>query len=159
MFCVKCGKQLDDGNAFCPYCGAARASEIVQMPDTVDQQITGADVKNGSKKKIVLISSISIVVVALVLVCLAVAVLGGGSGNKVVGKWQATNSPTVYMTLNKDNTGEMSSGGISIKLNWTYSKSTNTITLNVVGADTFTVRYNPESDTISQNNVTFVRVS
>lgn len=24
MFCFKCGKQIEDGSAFCPYCGAAQ---------------------------------------------------------------------------------------------------------------------------------------
>ena len=158
MFCSKCGRQLDEEHAFCPSCGTARSSEAVQLSDTVDQQPASVAVKTSSKKKIILISSIC-VVAAIVLICLATAVLGGNSGNKVVGKWQAKDTPSVYMTLNKDNTGEMSSGGISIKLNWTYSKSTNVITLSVVGVDTFTVKYNPKSDTISQNNVTFIRVS
>lgn len=153
MFCPKCGKHLDEGTLFCPNCGTAQQNGDITIPKDTDQQVKITTVNTKSKKKVILLSAI-----AIVLICVGIFIFVGGSGNKVIGKWQEQNTPSVYMTLNKDNTGEISSGGLGVKLNWTYNESTHTITLNVVGMTSMTVTYNPANDTITKNGVIFVRV-
>ena len=153
MFCPKCGKQLDEGTFFCPNCGTAQQNGDITIPKGTDQQVEITTVNTKSKKKGILLSAI-----AIVLICVGIFIFVGGADSKVVGKWQEQNTPSVYMTLNKDNTGEISSGGWGVKVNWTYSQSTHTITLNVVGMTSMTATYNPANDTITKNDVIFVRV-
>ena len=46
MFCYKCGKQLEEGTAFCPDCGAAQNKEVVtntnipQKDDNTDNALS-----------------------------------------------------------------------------------------------------------------------
>ena len=173
MFCVKCGTQLEDGYTFCPNCGTAQQHNEALIVDTASPKNESITINKSTFKKGILIA-----IIAVVLICIGFAVFSGSSDNKavdvpktsskvtteekkvdVVGKWQEKNTPSVYMTLNKDNTGEMTSGGWAVKLNWTYSKSNHTVTLNVTGMNSMTAIYNPKDDTISQNGVIFVRVS
>ena len=169
MFCVKCGKELEDGYTFCPACGTPLQNTATPAARQQSDNITIS--KHFLKKWI------PIVIAAILLICIGIAVFVAFSSKEaaeappatakaavqktveVVGKWQEKNTPSVYMTLNKDHTGEMSSGGWAIKLNWTYSESTHTVTLNVSGMNAMTATYNPKDDTISQNGVIFVRVS
>ena len=92
------------------------------------------------------------------LACHCEPVRGSNSVNtvktaEIVGKWQEKETPSVYLTLNKDNTGEMSSGGWAIKLNWTYSKKTNAVTMEINGMGSSTAIYDPINDTISRDGV------
>ena len=38
MFCVKCGKQIDDSSAFCPYCGSATSVNSAPQPQPAAPQ-------------------------------------------------------------------------------------------------------------------------
>lgn len=165
--------QLEDGYTFCPNCGTAQQHTTTPTVDT-----TSSKSESFTFKKVLHEKGKLIPIISVVLICIVLAIIVGISGNgtaetptassnittvaktvEVVGKWQEKNTPSVYMTLNKDGTGEISSGGIAVKLNWTYSKSTDTVTLNVSGMNSMTVKYNPKDDSMSQNGVIFVRVS
>ena len=36
MFCMNCGKEIEDGSKFCPYCGSAQAVAAVTAEETVE---------------------------------------------------------------------------------------------------------------------------
>lgn len=174
MFCVKCGKELEDGYTFCPNCGTPQlhnATPTVEMISPTPKSIT--------IKKVFLKKGILIAIAAVVVICIVLAIFSGDSSKStaaaplaasnttttatktvdVVGKWQEKDMTSVYLTLNKDNTGEISSGSYAVKLNWTYSKNTNTVTLEIPGMGSSSVTYNPQKDTITRDGVVFVRVS
>lgn len=72
MFCVKCGKELSDGAAFCPHCGAAVENTTPVTPAPVIaplSPVAPAAAKNKSGGKIVLIC-------LAVLLCIAVGGIG-----------------------------------------------------------------------------------
>lgn len=63
MFCQSCGKQIEDGSRFCPYCGAANGSEKEQKESSVKKG------KSRKKKKApVIIIAIAVLVVLGVLI-------------------------------------------------------------------------------------------
>lgn len=163
MFCVKCGKELEDGYTFCPNCGAAQQNNVTPLPNTAHKEIESITINKRFLKKGILIA-----VIAVVLISVCVTIFSENSNSNtlsttktadVVGKWQEKDTPSVYLTLEKDNTGEMSSGSWAIKLNWTYSKTSNVVTLEISGMGSSTATYNPQNDTISRDGVVFVRVS
>ena len=51
MFCTKCGKQLEEGTAFCPNCGTAQNSAEIPAPDIACQQPESTAVSKKGKKK------------------------------------------------------------------------------------------------------------
>lgn len=144
---------------------------IVERPNRIMQHLppytAHKETENIAISKSFLKKGILIAVIAVVLISVCVAIFSGGSNGTasitktadVVGKWQEKDTPTVYLTLDKDNTGEMSSGGWAVKLNWTYSKTTNVVTMEINGLGSSTVTYNPKNDTLSRDGVVFVRVS
>lgn len=173
MFCANCGKELDEDYTFCPNCGTARQSNETPSPNITQKNTESITINKSLLKKGIVIL---LMVVILTSVCVAflfrgvdknatgVHSMGSNSVNtvktaEIVGKWQEKETPSVYLTLNKDNTGEMSSGGWAIKLNWTYSKKTNAVTMEINGMGSSTAIYDPINDTISRDGVVFVRVS
>lgn len=173
MFCPKCGRQLEEGISFCPNCGTAQHYNATPSPNIAQTKTEGITISKSFLKK-----GILIVIMAVVLISVCVTLFSRGADKKVagtqntssstvdtiktpviVGKWQEKDTPSVYLTLNKDNTGEMSSGGWAVKLNWSYSKTTNAVTMEIPGMGSSTATYNPKDDTISRNGVIFVRVS
>lgn len=70
MFCQKCGKQIEDGSRFCPYCGAKNALE----PEQKNQEILDKKVKKGRKKK-----KLPVVIIAIVVLLILGMVIFSGS--------------------------------------------------------------------------------
>ena len=68
----------------------------------------------------------------------------------MVGKWEkADNSDNVVLSINKDNTGEMVSGGWAGKFTWEYSNSTRELTLDFEMLDLpGQLTYNAKDDTL-----------
>ena len=151
MFCKKCGKQLDEETLFCPNCGTPQRDS-----DTPTRQVTNQ--QTDSKKKI-----IAIAVAVIILIGLWIANSNGISSNAttsnattskvtetipVIGKWTDANAE-VFLYVYEDHTGEMVSGGWSVKCSWEYNKSNNVLTLDFdVLNKPGDVTYNPVKDTL-----------
>lgn len=71
--------------------------------------------------------------VALALVCLMMVTMLAGCKAKLVGEWE--NEEGVVMTLNKDGTGSISEGGMSIEFEWEVEKDEITIKMEVLGQE------------------------
>lgn len=161
MFCVKCGKELEDGYTFCPNCGTPQQNNVVSQVEKTPKQAESITINKNILKKGILIA-----VVAAVLICvvLAISSLSSGKDNvstqntttavskqktaEVVGKWKDEDS-TVVFTLDKDNTGEMVSGGWAVKFTWQYNQTTKALNLdfdmmNLPGK----LKYDSQSDTL-----------
>ena len=50
MFCQKCGKQIEEGSQFCPYCGAKNTAEPEVMKQ--DVPVKKEKVRRNRKRKI-----------------------------------------------------------------------------------------------------------
>ena len=148
MFCPKCGRQLEEGTSFCPNCGTAQQSNVT------NKQTDSVSISKSSHKKGILIAFVTIV-----LLCAGFAFLSTSFGEKstgtlgtakVVGKWEkADNSDNVVLSINKDNTGEMVSGGWAVKFTWEYSNSTRELTLDFEMLDLpGQLTYNAKDDTL-----------
>lgn len=148
MFCPKCGRQLEEGTSFCPNCGTAQQSNVT------NKQTDSVSISKSSLKKGILIAFVTIV-----LLCAGFAFLSTSFGEKsietlgtakVVGKWEkADNSDNVVLSINKDNTGEMVSGGWAVKFTWEYSNSTRELTLDFEMLDLpGQLTYNAKDDTL-----------
>lgn len=153
MFCPKCGRQLEEGTSFCPNCGTAQQSNVT------NKQTDSVSISKSSLKKGILIAFVTIV-----LLCAGFAFLSTSFGDKntgtqgtatigtakVVGKWEkADNSDNVVLSINKDNTGEMVSGGWAVKFTWEYSNSTRELTLDFEMLDLpGQLTYNAKDDTL-----------
>ena len=46
MYCKKCGKMVEDGSAFCPYCGADLREQLVEVNDNEEDVVVEATPKN-----------------------------------------------------------------------------------------------------------------
>ena len=159
MFCVKCGKEIENGYSFCPNCGAACQGNAAPVTDSVSQpsekMVTG---KHIPKKGIL----ISVIVIILILV--GVFFLLGKSSDsdraaekisepaklEVVGKWTTSNDTSnVYILINEDHTGEMESGGWAVKFTWKYTESNHKLNLDFEMMDLpGKLTYNPKDDTL-----------
>lgn len=153
MFCPKCGRQLEEGISFCPNCGTAQQSNVT------NKQTDSVSISKSFLKKGILVA-----VVTIVLLCAGFAFLSTSFGDKntgtqgtatigtakVVGKWEkADNSDNVVLSINKDNTGEMVSGGWAVKFTWEYSNSTRELTLDFEMLDLpGQLTYNAKDDTL-----------
>ena len=148
MFCPKCGRQLEEGTSFCPNCGTAQQSNVTNK-QTDSVSISKSALKRGNL----------IAFVTIVLLCAGFAFLSTSFGEKstgtlgtakVVGKWEkADNSDNVVLSINKDNTGEMVSGGWAVKFTWEYSNSTRELTLDFEMLDLpGQLTYNAKDDTL-----------
>ena len=153
MFCPKCGRQLEEGTSFCPNCGTAQQSNVT------NKQTDSVSISKSFLKKGILVA-----VVTIVLLCAGFAFLSTSFGDKntgtqgtatigtakVVGKWEkADNSDNVVLSINKDNTGEMVSGGWAVKFTWEYSNSTRELTLDFEMLDLpGQLTYNAKDDTL-----------
>ena len=143
MFCVKCGKQLEEGHAFCPNCGTPQQNNDSPTNKVVEQQIESKTTKTSSRKKV-----IGITMIAIILIFVGFIIFSGASGNKIVGKWTDTNNEVV-LSFDKDNTGEMVSGGWAVKFTWQYNQTTKALNLdfdmmNLPGK----LKYNSQNDTL-----------
>ena len=155
MFCTKCGKQLEEGTAFCPNCGTAQNSAEIPAPDIACQQLESTAVSKKGKKKGLLFA-----ILAIVLVGVCIAVFWGTRGDEVAGKWHDLDNPTVYMNLKKDHTGEMVSGEWAVKFTWDYNKASRMMSYDFSGLNiSGTMRYDPDTDTLSRSDLTMVRVT
>lgn len=157
MFCVKCGKQLEEGTFFCPDCGTP-----LHNHDNSKQQV--AKQQTGSKNK-----TVAIVIAVVIIICLCIAnssrtsgntttASSGTSGNAatvkpinaepVIGKW-TDEKAEVVLHLYKDHTGELVSGGWAVKCSWKYNDSNQVLTLEFdILNQPGKVTYNPVKDTL-----------
>lgn len=161
MFCVKCGKEVEDGALFCPNCGTAVQSvkaEDSEMPNQKDEEMSCQKEinKKGMNKKHIAVIAVSVLVVCL---CIAIfSMIGGSKAPDVVGQWKDLDDPSLLFTLNEDKTGTLESGGWAYNFPWDYNSSSHKLTLYVLGK-AGTLTYNPVKDTISGNGTTLVRVN
>lgn len=51
MFCQNCGKQLEEGSRFCPYCGAKNGPEPEQEKQQQQQQNAPVKKEKRSRKR------------------------------------------------------------------------------------------------------------
>lgn len=161
MFCIKCGKELEDGYTFCPNCGTPQQNNVVSQTEKTSKQTESITINKSILKKGILIA---VVVIILICVVFTISSLSSGKENvgtqnttsavskqktvEVVGKWKDEDS-TVVFTLDKDNTGEMVSGGWAIKFTWEYNKSTRALTLDFDMLDLpGKLTYNSKDDTL-----------
>ena len=161
MFCVKCGKELEDGYTFCPNCGTPQKHNIVPQVEKTAKQTESITISKSILKKGILIAAVAIVLICVVF---AISSLSSGKENvgtqktttavskqqtvEVVGKWKDEDS-TVVFTLDKDKTGEMVSGGWAIKFTWEYNKSTRALSLDFDMLDLpGKLTYNAKNDTL-----------
>lgn len=158
MFCVKCGKEVEDGVLFCPNCGTAVQGVKVKDSEMPCQKETN---KKGINKKHIAVIAVSVLVVCL---CIAIFSMIGGSKEPevkipdVVGEWKDLDEPSLLITLNEDETGKVESGGWAYNFTWDYNSSSHKLTLYVLGSSG-TLTYNPANDTIFGGDMTLVRVS
>lgn len=83
MYCEKCGKQVEEGSRFCPYCGAANSPEPVrkgqeipaQQENVKKERAKKESVKRKGKKLPV------IIIAAVVVMILGIMVFSEGAGN------------------------------------------------------------------------------
>lgn len=84
MYCQKCGKQIDNDVAFCPYCGNPTAN--AETAGTVSQQTVSTAVPTGSEeareKRMKNVKKIGIVVIALLIIIAIVRSCGGRTEDK-----------------------------------------------------------------------------
>ena len=155
MYCTKCGKQLEEGTAFCPNCGTAQNGAESPAPDMDCPPPESPAVSKKGKKKGILIA-----ILAIVLAGVCIAVFLGTRGDAIVGKWHDLDNPTVYMNLKSDHTGEMVSGGWAVKFTWDYDKASRLMSYDFSGLNiSGTMQYDPDTDTLSRSDLTMVRVS
>ena len=50
MYCQKCGKQIDDGSAFCQYCGSKINGEMVSRNNFVVQRQSTEHTKSKAEE-------------------------------------------------------------------------------------------------------------
>ena len=83
MYCKKCGKELDDGTAFCPYCGQKQGEEI--------EESTPQKENHMSDKKIYAIGAVGAVVILAVIAIV-----------KLVGRNNENNAAENSIVVNED---------------------------------------------------------
>ena len=79
MYCKKCGKMVEDGSTFCPYCGADLREEQVEVNENDVAEAAPANEDNGPWKVFALVGYI------LGIVSLAGSILFIGLGTGVPG--------------------------------------------------------------------------
>ena len=78
MFCMKCGKKIDDDSTFCPYCGGkVEVRAVMNTPISSDSGINNSLDKMISKKTIIGLSSC---LVAVIVIIVMVKLLSGSFG-------------------------------------------------------------------------------
>ena len=109
MFCGFCGKQVEDGKGFCPYCGNAMpgatvvqpVEESVQVPETTQTPVT-TQVPAPEKKDVVADASAAVlgfmkgldktkkIIIAAVAAVIVIVIAAGiiNSDKDVVGTWE-----------------------------------------------------------------------
>ena len=76
MFCMSCGKQLEDNSKFCPYCGATVEEAAAPAAQTVNEAAEKPAKKPGKKFPVGLIAAVAVIAIVVVAV---IARIGGGS--------------------------------------------------------------------------------
>lgn len=138
---------------FCPNCGASQRSEAV--PTAPVPATPPVQPRKRSARKVVLICMAVVLVLALGA---AVRFLRPGKC-PVVGKWEDLDTPGVFMILQPDNTGEIVSGALSVKLHWTYNSASQALTLDFTGLDSGgALTYNSSKDTLYNESMVMIRV-
>ena len=100
MYCTSCGKKINDGDAFCSFCGAPQKTEARQAA----QKISAAAAsrieleQKRSKKTLGLIAAITAVIVIAVLAVIIIPGISSGSTNTA-------------NTVNSGNTNNKAAGG------------------------------------------------
>lgn len=82
MYCKKCGKELDDGKAFCPYCGQKQGEEI--------EESTPQKENHMSDKKIYAIGAVGAVVILAVIAIVKLVGRNNAAENSIVVNENAT---------------------------------------------------------------------
>ena len=76
MFCMSCGKQLEDNSKFCPYCGATVEEAAAPAAQTVNEAAEKPAKKPSKKFPVGLIAAVAVIAIVVVAV---IALIGGGS--------------------------------------------------------------------------------
>ena len=98
MFCEKCGKQINDGAVFCPFCGhsmdAVAEETPIQTMSSSSRSITEKANRSGKGKKWIIAGVATIVVATIVI--LVVSISKKPSGTTVVWNNYTVTVPAVY---------------------------------------------------------------
>ena len=94
---------------------------------------------------------------ALTLVCLMMVTMLAGCKAQLIGKWE--NEEGVVMTLEKDGTGSISEGGMSIEFEWEVEKDEFTIKMEVLGQESEeTMEYEVKGKTLILDDEEWTKV-
>lgn len=103
MFCIKCGRELEDEANFCPVCGTKR------IEGKTEDKFIEAGEKNGKKSgkalKILAAGLLAVAVLALVVFLVA------GSGSKSTGSHSGTVSSSVTVTAKPEKSSSSAKTG------------------------------------------------
>ena len=93
MFCPKCGKEIKDGDVFCPYCG----EKTVKKQDQIQVQNNNVNKKSNKKKSIIII----LVVLVFFILLISLIVFGikslFGFFNRYINTGDKDNSISIVM--------------------------------------------------------------
>ncbi len=82
MFCIKCGKKIDDDSVFCPYCGQ-KVNDPVETKN-LSSGVSKEPISGGMKNKMPLVGiAVALVAVAAVVLCV-IKVAGGDKFGKTL---------------------------------------------------------------------------
>lgn len=76
MYCQKCGKQIEEGSRFCPYCGSKNMSE----PEQEREKQQPAPVKKEKKERKKRKAPVMIIAI-VVLFILGISIFSGGDSS------------------------------------------------------------------------------
>jgi len=89
MFCIKCGRELEDEANFCPVCGTRRA----EAPDKISKDEKKRPVRKVKGRRLA-----AIVLVLIALVLATVLIIGGQSKGKAGSKPVVNAEPTTSVS-------------------------------------------------------------
>lgn len=151
MYCKKCGKEIENGIAFCPYCGspiASRDEETINQIDTADlkeyasePECAGTPSTSAKKKK-------NLIFVAVVsAVCVVAAIVTGIAINNKSKEKAAAEARQAYIDTLEDFLSTSLSGGAQAETVCNFTKR--------VWRDTIYEEYDTETAPYTKTNGKF----
>ena len=101
MYCVKCGKQIDDGSTFCEFCGAKQD----EMPETTKepvQQVPIAERIKALPKNVIGIAAGVVVLIVVILIVVSVTNSASSKLNKALKSGDIDEAADIYEDYYED---------------------------------------------------------